>query len=195
METARVEKVRSFIAIELAKPIVEALGRYQRKLRTRVELPVKWVNPEGIHLTLKFLGDVEVARVEAIREALGRAATGVRPFSITLGHPGAFPNVARPRVFWVGLEGDLPALTGLQRRVEEELGPMGFPLEDRAFQAHLTLGRVKEGGPRRAPFDARSLEALAWTSPVAQAVDRINLMKSELRPQGALYTRLAEIPL
>ena len=189
------EKIRSFVAIELEAAVHIGLAQFQQRLKERVELPVRWVRPEGIHLTLKFLGDVDAGAMRRIEEALAGATVTVRPFSISLGNVGGFPSLKRPRVLWVGLAGELDALVELQRRVETEMKAVGFPAEGRGFQPHLTLGRVRQEGPPKGGLDASRLEGLETPPGPEQIVERVSLMRSDLKPAGAVYTRLAAFPL
>ena len=184
-------QIRAFVAVELNAAAREAVGRVMSDLRAAAGDGVRWVRPEGIHLTLKFLGDIDVDSAPAISTALDRCAASVSPFSLTLEGVGAFPNLRRPRVIWVGLGGALEPLTVLQQSVERELEALGFARERRAFTPHLTLGRVRDGASRQ---QIRALsEAVAGAS-VGRDVDipvrELSLMKSDLRPTGAVYTRL-----
>jgi 2'-5' RNA ligase len=180
--------VRLFVALNFPGELRDALWRAAAPLRD-LDLPVKWVGPDGIHLTLKFLGEVPDEREGEIRAALARAAGDVagapRPLTIDVRGFGAFPSPARPRVFWAGIE-PTPALELLQHRVERELGPLGFPTEARAFRPHVTLGRAARDA-RPAAF-ARAGAALAALSHEGSAVvDTVDLMQSTLRPGGAAY--------
>ncbi len=155
---------------------------------------MKWVEPRGIHLTLKFLGSVEEAKVPALVQALPRACEGLDPFEVALSGLGVFPNPSRPRVAWVGLSGGVETLLRLQEGVEKVLSPFGFPREERSFTPHLTIARLREGV---APDEARAFgQAFLRASPesVSFKVEGISLMKSQLTPSGAIYTRLAFIP-
>lgn len=184
--------IRCFIAIELSEEIRRELGRFQNALRSRVRLPVAWVDPRAIHLTLKFLGDTPTESIEAVQQGLVRATTGVEPLQIALGRFGAFPNLMRPRVLWVDVDGDTAGLSDLQQRVERHVAPLGFPTERRAFQPHLTLGRVRldrsagalNGGP---------IHVDGGVTRTQQNIDSLSLMKSQLTPRGAVYTQLATL--
>ena len=189
------EKVRAFIAIELDGAMRTGLDALQRRLKESVAFPVGWVRPEGIHLTLKFLGDVSDGDLDKIREALTRASTGSQPLHISLGELGGFPTLGRPRVLWVGLSGDVAALVELQRRVEAEVISVGLPAEERGFQPHLTLGRVRQQGSTKAVLDPDRLGTPPDVAELGQTVERVSLMRSGLRPAGAVYTRLAEFVL
>jgi 2'-5' RNA ligase len=187
--------IRTFIAIELAAPILERLGDLESRMQQ--DLPpklVRWVRPEGIHLTLVFLGEIPVERVDRVAEALRQACAGHAPFSVSIAGMGCFPNARRPRVVWVGVGEPSGALARLQRDVEGALEPLGFPPEGRRFSPHLTLGRVKGGG-------RQALEALGTYVEQAKVhvgemrVEAVHLMQSDLQPGGAVYSELAVVPL
>ncbi len=155
-------------------------------------LPVKWVRPEGggLHLTLKFLGDVDEAREPELRAALGQAA-GARPGGETRGVTvriegfGVFPDFRRPRIVWAGVTAD-PALELLQHRVEQVFSPLGFPTEARAFRPHLTLGRAgREARPRDFTGLEDVLATLAFDA--TSVVPDLDLMQSTLQSGGAVY--------
>lgn len=187
--------IRTFIAIELAAPILEKLGDLQSRMQR--DLPptlLRWVRPEGIHLTLVFLGDIQAEQVDPIAEALAEACAGHAPFTVSVTGMGCFPNVRRPRVVWIGVEELSGALVHLQHDIDRALVPLGFRPEARAFSPHLTLGRVKEGG-------RQALEALGAYVERAKVhigemeVKAVHLIRSDLRPSGAVYTELAIVPL
>jgi 2'-5' RNA ligase len=188
--------VRAFIAIELSEDVLSQVARLQA--RVRQDLPpglVRWVRPGGIHLTLKFLGDVERAYLPEIEHALREACASHAPFILRVDGLGCFPNPRRPRVVWIGVQDDGQALGALQRAVEQAIAPLGFPTERRGFHPHLTLGRVKNG---RKPAELEALGAYAERAKVRAGqmhVDRVHLMQSDLLPSGAVYTSLAAIPL
>ena len=189
--------LRTFIAIELDKAMREALAAVQDELRKAVPPgSVRWVRPEGIHLTLKFLGDTPVARLEEIKRALAAAAAEVAPFSFTVEGLGCFPNPRRPRVIWVGVEEPTGALEALWRAVEAHVAPLGWPTEERGFHPHLTLGRVQR---RVTSADRRAIGELVERSDVGRlgniAVSAVSFIRSELKPTGAVYTTLAEAHL
>jgi 2'-5' RNA ligase len=150
-------------------------------------LPVKWVRPDGLHLTLKFLGDVDEAREPALRSALAQAAgqpgAEARGVTVHIEGFGVFPDFRRPRIVWAGVAPD-PALELLQHRVEQVFTPLGFPTEARAFRPHLTLGRVARGGGR--PRDFMGLEDALATLAFAETavVPDLDLMQSTLQSGG-----------
>ncbi len=148
---------------------------------------MRWVAPDGLHITVKFLGHVDADRFPAIQERLDRAVVGAKPFSVLLAGFGAFPSPRRPRVVWAGCEA-APPLELLQDRIEREMQQLGFPVEARVFHPHVTLGRVKRGAK---PRDLEGLEQrLANAAFDGEfTVRSIDLMESTLHPAGARYTR------
>jgi len=148
-------------------------------------LPVTWVRPEGLHLTLKFLGEVEEARDAELRAALAEAGGAGRAVTLEIGGCGVFPDFRRPRVVWVGIAPE-PALELLQDRVERAFAPLGFPTEARAFRPHLTLGRAtREARPRDFNGLETTLAGIAFAETVAVA--DLDLMQSTLQSSGAVY--------
>jgi len=190
------ESVRAFIAIELPDAVKATLSRLQNDLKGSTRVPVKWVEPDAVHLTLKFLGNVSALAIPDIATSLSESVKPIAPFRLGLGRPGAFPNTRAPRVVWVGIEGDTTALSTLQQRVELAVIPLGFEREHRRFSAHLTLGRVRD---QAAPADRRRLgEAVASLSiehPVPFDISSVCLMRSTLTREGAIYNRLHEAAL
>jgi 2'-5' RNA ligase len=190
---AESEQWRLFVACELPSDALAALRSLQSRLRGRMELGLRWVRPEGMHLTLKFLGNVSRRHVREITEALEQA---VLPFevNVTATHVGMFGGI-RPRVVWAGLDGDVERLQALADVVEGALGSVGFPGEGRPFRPHLTLARVPED---LGTVDGRALHAavqsFAMTQPVEITLREVALMRSVLGPGGARYQRLAEFP-
>jgi 2'-5' RNA ligase len=187
--------LRLFVACELPGEARDALAAVQRLLQAQGAEGLRWVRPEGIHLTLKFLGDVPARRLEAIERALARAVREPFRLSVRLSQLGSFGGSTGLRVVWLGLEGEVEALARLAAQVEGALEPMGFPRERRPFAAHLTLARVKESASpqdRRRLFElVRSLELPPLPGATLQAV---SLMQSTLEPGGARYQRLARFP-
>lgn len=179
------QRIRAFIAIHLPAAAQAALGAACEALAAQFPPgSVRWVTPQNMHLTLRFLGDTAVDQLPSIKAALDQAAAAHRPLALQLGRVGAFPDRKRPRVIWVGLEGETERLAQLQQEVEDALRPLGWAPEERPFQAHVTLGRVK---------DSRLLAGLAWQVDVEKVdveVTAVELMQSDLRPQGPIYTLL-----
>lgn len=186
---------RLFIAVDLPEAVREALGRLQSDLRRRDLSGLRWVRPEGIHLTLKFLGETPAGRVTPIREALAAATRGRQALRLMLGSLGTFGNRRGPRVLWLDIEGDVSRLRELQAALEKALAGLGFPPEERKFSAHLTLARVSQPAPPgTAERISQALERV--TPPRAEfAAREIVLMRSKLQPGGAVYDCLATFPL
>lgn len=180
------KKIRSFIALELSDEAREELARIETSLK-EADADVKWVRPEAIHLTLKFLGYIPEEKISKIGEALNRLASSTKPFDITLSEIGTFPRWSQPRVLWVGLgEGD-EMVKSLAQEVEEAMAPQGFEKEKRPFSAHLTLGRVKS------PKNKNKLEEIASlikVKPSRTHIEKVVLFQSHLSPEGAAYTQL-----
>jgi len=191
------QTLRTFVAIPLSESVSQALGRLQRTLRTTCPArAVRWVTIENIHLTTHFLGDTLPDRVEPITEALSVVARNVPPFEFSAGKLGAFPNLRRPRVIWVGVADTTSWLALLHEVVSESLERLGIPRDRRPFSPHLTLGRIRR---QASPEDARDVgKALTVTEAGTLGtvpVETIILFKSVLRPSGAEYSRLATLPL
>lgn len=160
---------------------------------------VRWVKPDGVHLTLKFLGDVPAEQISEINAALSSAIIGAgsAAFDLSLGGLGSFGKPGAPRVIWVGVGGDKAALNKLQKVVEATLNPLGFPPEDRGFNPHLTLGRVPELGREERAALSRLLDRYTNSSEVqfgSFSVAEAVLMESDRRPDGAVYTPIAHFP-
>ena len=189
------DTIRAFIAIELPQEIKDTLAHWQAQLKEGGNLPAKWVSPESIHLTLKFLGNIDSSMVPHITQAMAHAALGIAPFRLELGQLGAFPNIKRPRVVWLGVEGELAPLKSLHEGIERALEPLGFPKEERSLSPHLTLGRVKE---RVSSQETQKLEALLKTCEGGKGdipVEAIHLIRSTLTPRGAVYSTIASVNL
>ena len=188
--------VRSFIAIELPAEFKAELTSVEDKLKAGHHPFVKWVNPSGIHLTLKFLGNIAPEKITGITYVLTEVASVIPPFQLGLGKLGAFPNLRRPRVIWVAITGDVERLAILNREVESALDSLGFPRESRPFSPHLTLARLRE---RTSSIEREELGKFTASTPFQSKlifeVNTISLMKSELNPRGAVYHRLASIAL
>ncbi len=184
--------VRSFIAIDLPAGVRAELTSLEEKLKARRHPFVKWVDPESMHLTLKFLGNVAADSMPQIVGAVSGVAPMHSPFKLQVADTGAFPNWQRPQVVWVGVGGELDRLNSLQKGLESVLSPLGFPPESRPFSAHLTLGRLRD---RVTPDDRRRFAEFAQTvefkTSLSFEVNAIRLMKSQLTPAGPIYSELA----
>jgi 2'-5' RNA ligase len=183
-----VELVRSFIAIELPAEVRATLVAAQRELEL-TGARVRWAAEETLHLTLKFLGDVERARLVEVARAVEAVASERSPWEAELVGLGSFPPGNRPRVIWAGVEKGAEEVTELAEAIERSLAPLGFPPEGRRFHAHVTLGRV------RATEHLGALSA-ALTAGTARsfggfAVEKVTTFESELRPEGPVHTVVA----
>jgi len=190
------EKIRSFIAIELPEEVKKALSDLQNKFKKSGSLPVKWVDPGNIHLTLKFLGDVDADSIEGILKAMEEAVKGAVPFNIEVKGLGVFPNMNRIQIVWVGLHGELEKLVNLQKNIETNLKPLGFTPENRPFTPHLTLARMRDFAR---PEERQKLGRLVSESNFEEKhvinVTSVNLMKSVLTREGPIYSRLGAVTL
>ena len=184
--------VRSFIAIDLPDSVRRRLEALVQELR-KSNAQVGWVRIEGVHLTLKFLGNVELDLIEEMKPVLAGIASQTPPIHLEPAGCGAFPTIRSPRVVWVGLRGEIDLLAELARRVEAAMEPFGFKREDRPFKPHLTLGRVK-GRQRLGALQQILLEHRDFTAEPFDAFEVV-LYKSDLRPDGARYAPLSKAPL
>ena len=188
--------VRAFVAAELDDSIKAHIAAAIEQLHEERIDNLRLVRPEGVHLTLKFLGDIEASQVSKVVEAMSSVAARQTPFGLKLGLPGVFPNTDQARVLWLGVEGDLQPLRLLQASVEDALTAAGFPPEKQAFNPHLTIGRMHRRASR---FDRRratdALDAIRLPANQTIAVNSISLMKSTLRAGGAAYQRINQSTL
>ena len=186
------EMVRSFIAIKLPEEIKNKISDLQKTLRG-TGADVKWVSPESIHLTLKFLGNIEKTQIEEILSAIKKSSAKIKPFPIEIKSTGVFPKIEYPRVVWIGVKEETKVLLVLQQKIEENLLPMGFEKEGRDFTPHLTLGRVKSQKGKE-----KLISLLLQSKDISFGkfeVTEINLMQSILEPAGAEYSSLGRVEL
>lgn len=186
------ERVRAFVAVKINEDTIKALGEIIGELKES-HADVRWVHPENIHVTLKFLGNIETGKIDSIKQGLSRAAKGFSPFSLKVKGVGAIPNPRYPRVVYVGLTEENQNLKTLAAAVESELEFLGFAPEKREFLPHLTIGRVKS-------FRAKTMLMMKMREFHSREIGSIlvedfYLMKSELNPGGAIYLDIARIPL
>ena len=189
--------MRAFIAVDLPQPIQTALSEQQHALRTAAALTpgrneeMKWTRPEGIHLTLKFLGEISPKQVTQVTQALARLGS-FEPFALLVKGFGFFPDPRRPRVLWVGVEAP-PALEQLAHRVDTAMNELGFAAEGRTFTPHLTLARFDVPRPR--PELVAVLEPETGLILGRFEVSEFFLFESRLSPRGAQYQKVARFPL
>jgi len=190
------EQIRSFIAIKLSEEAKKGLTRLRKELERDEHRFVKWVDPGGIHLTLKFLGNIPSKRITEITGAIEEAAQGISPFHLEISGLGAFPSLRQARVLWVGIGGEVDKLSRLQQNIDSALAALGFANEERSFVPHLTLARIRQGA---SPPDRRSFGELVGSAVFEDKyhikVEAISLMRSQLTPAGAIYTCLSAVGL
>ena len=190
------EYIRAFIAIELPVEIKNNLRARQSRIKSGSGNLVKWVDPENIHLTLKFLGNIKTGDIEAVTAAMQNAAAQAKSFNLQLQNLGAFPNLNRVQVIWVGLGGELDSLLKLQKNLENNLAKIGFAPEERPFAPHLTLGRVRDtAGIIDKQNIGKAIAGLKTETALTFSAPALSLMQSDLRPQGPVYTCLKNIAL
>jgi 2'-5' RNA ligase len=190
------EQVRSFIAIELPDELKADLTRLQDRLKSGRHSSVKWVNPQSIHLTLKFLGNVTMDRISVITRVMEEAARGIAPFCLEVNELGAFPNLRRVQVVWVGISGEVDKMGQLPRRIESGLVHLGFAVELRPFTPHLTLARLRE----RASLDERRslgqlITSTGFESGYTVNVDAVSLMLSRMNRESVVYQKISSTRL
>ena len=186
------EGIRSFIAVEVPQSLRAKLEEVQRELK-RADADVRWVRPESIHLTLKFLGSVTGEELEKLAGGIAPIISSWVPFEVRLHGLGCFPSSRNPRVVWVGMEQGSAEASSLQKAVENRAAEVGFAPETRPFKPHLTLGRVRSSRGKvslaQAVENHRDVEIGGFW------VDEVYLFKSELKPSGAVYTKLHTFPM
>ena len=182
--------MRLFVAVELDEAVREQLSRALEPLRALPELPrgLRWLPPESWHVTLQFLGGVQEDALDAVRDACTQAGTAVGAFELTLAGTGAF-NPRSARVLWLGARTGSPQLAALAASVTARTEPLGFAAEARAFNAHVSLARLKP------PADVRAFLPRLQLGPFAQRVTHLALVRSHLSQHGARYETLLRVPL
>lgn len=183
--------IRTFIAIDVPDEVKSEMMRMQEALRKLPGNRISWTRPQGIHLTLKFLGDIPENEIDDIANVLESALLDQNRFEIQTTLTGGFPNLKRPRVLWLGVDGG-DELINIHRRVDKGLYKLGFDKEKKRFNPHLTIGRAKELNPRSdlpSKLQGYNLEPRTWE------VEHVRVMASQLKPTGAVYTVLATLPI
>lgn len=187
--------LRAFIAVEIPAEIQQNIHKETSSFRQGINPLVRWVPVRNMHLTLKFLGDISPSSVEFLIQMLRNEADNVSCFNLQLTSIGAFPDLRRPRVIYIGIQASV-ALDALQRGIESAARRLGYESEDRPFSAHLTLGRAKQSITAvdqqkiRRAIEGTQVDLLGTAR-----VDSVHLYKSELKPGGSVYTRLYSAPL
>ncbi|BAJ62901.1 RNA 2',3'-cyclic phosphodiesterase [Anaerolinea thermophila] len=187
--------IRAFIAIDLPEDLRHKLGEIMDSLKKKTPRAVRWVPPQNIHLTLKFLGNVSPNNLNTLTQMLRQEALRHSPMQFSVGSLGAFPSKQRPRVIWVGVHAP-PALMDLQRCVDQETAVLGYPVEEREYSPHLTLGRVSQNVTA---LELRQIADALFDTHVGDLgvvrVTEIRLYRSDLQPGGSVYTPLFTAPL
>ena len=190
------QQIRSFIAVELPTDLKSAIQQLQVELKPSTNRFINWVAPQAIHITFKFLGNIPMGMVSAITEAIEEASNDTLQFQINTGGLGAFPNLKNPRVLWMGFSGELDKLINLQQQIDNSLLKLGFPKETRLFSPHVTIARVRDGA---IALERKLFGELVMTKTLGVNykifINSIRLMRSQLKPTGAVYSCLSDILL
>jgi 2'-5' RNA ligase len=190
------EQIRSFIAIELPDRLKLEIGQLEAQLKPSQQPWAKWVDPDSIHLTLKFLGNIATDRTGEITGAIAEATRTVSPFHLEVKGLGVFPNLKRVQVAWAGVSGDVDKLEQLQQRIESNLARLGFAPESRPFTSHLTLARLRnQASPDERQRFGQMIAGTRFEADTAIKVEAISLMRSQLTRAGAIHHRISSIPL
>ncbi len=185
--------IRAFLAIEPPDEVLRNILDIQNRLRRLLNrMDIRWVKTDGIHLTLKFLGDVFEKGIPDIVTAASKAAASVGPLGFSVSGLGVFPDIRRPRVVFLDITGDTDRLVLLQKRLEGLLAEIGFPAENRPFHPHLTLGRIRS--LRDATMLQKELGRGDFYTAGRFVAKELCLFQSNLTPHGAVYTKLAVSP-
>ena len=189
------EHVRLFVACEVPDDIKETIGEVIEGLRQKSGPDVRWIRPEGVHVTLKFLGEVPTKKLPAVKLAIQEAVVGHSPFELEFSTIGTFGGREGLRIMWVGIAGDVLRLEALVRAVNAALAVVGFEPERRPFRPHLTLGRVRDEVPTRRRAEIEVAVGKSGVPQVSWRTAQVSLMRSRLTASGATYEVLATFPL
>jgi 2'-5' RNA ligase len=184
--------IRAFLAVDPPEDIFNEIIKIQERLKKTIGGDIRWVRPEGIHLTLKFFGYVYQSDVANIFLVVKNNVANMKALMLNVRNLGAFPSVNRPRVLWLGLDGDTDALISLQAQIDTGFQDYGFKKEERPFRPHLTLARIKE--PKGLDGLAEAVKKNEDYNAGSFTISGLTLFKSELRPTGAIYTKLSHFP-
>jgi 2'-5' RNA ligase len=186
------DRLRAFAALKLPENVISSIKRVQEDIKS-YRLPVRWVRPENIHLTIKFFGDILQSDVAEIEAVLKSFACGYAPFSLSAKGAGIFPGISRPRIIWAGISGDTARLLDFRNSLETKFDETGFKKEERPFKGHLTIGRFRGKTDSRKLFEA--LKKVQDFESEVFVAGKLSLYKSDLKPEGPVYTELLEVPL
>jgi RNA 2',3'-cyclic 3'-phosphodiesterase len=184
--------IRAFLALEIPPSLQKSISAHSAVLKQALPDTIRWVATERIHLTLKFLGDTSPASLQDLTHALSAVIAQQPPFDISAGGFGVFPNPKRPRILWIGVQAP-PDLERLTRAIETTCARLGYPPEEKPFNPHLTLGRLRDGADLSALRPA--LQGIEIGPLGSLTVSSVTLFRSDLRPQGPNYTPLAQLLL
>jgi len=187
------QKIRTFVAIETSSAVRDWAAELIDEFR-RTGAEVKWVAPQNLHVTLKFLGDVDAGEIQQVCRAVEQAVADAAPFEFEVRGAGAFPDTRRPRTVWLGIGQGSHQIIALNERIEPPLKKLGFPKEARQFQPHLTIGRIRRGGPGVAELGeliAEHEDLDIGRTLVGEAI----VFSSQLGRSGPTYEALARAPL
>lgn len=187
------QKIRSFVAVEIGSKVRDGAAELIEKLRA-AGADVKWVSLHNLHLTLKFLGDVDAREIHRVCQAVEKAVAGAARFEFEVRGAGAFPNANRPRTVWLGISAGQSELIDLNQRIEPPLEKLGFRREARRYEPHLTIGRVRRGGPGVAEL-GQLIREQAEAEVGRAAVAEVIVFSSQLDRSGPTYEALARAPL
>lgn len=194
-ESSQQEHVRLFVACELPDDVKGAIRGVIDDLRARSGSAVRWVRPEGVHITLKFLGEVPTRKLPHVKLAIQEAVHGHSPFELEFSTIGTFGGREGLRLMWIGVAGDVLRLEALVRSVNAALGVVGFEPERRPFRPHLTLGRVRDEISTRQRAEIEVAVGRTEVPQVSWRTAHVSLMRSRLSPAGASYETVASFPL
>ncbi len=187
------QKIRTFVAVETTLPIQKKVGEFVQTLQS-VSADVKWIEAHQLHLTVKFLGGVATDEIHRVCETVQQAVAQSPAFEFEIRGAGAFPNIARPRTFWVGAGRGKQEMAAMAKLLEKGLQKLGFPREGRRFQPHLTIGRLRRG--KRASHELSELLNQHDDIEIGQMmVEEVVVFSSTLTPSGPIYESLARAPL
>ena len=187
------DTVRTFLAVEINETVRGRAAELIAALDA-AGAPVKWVQRQNMHLTLKFLDEVPLRDIARVSEAARRTAAAFEPFDLEIRGAGAFPNLRRPSTVWLGAGDGAERLSALATRLDAALGKLGFRKESRRFEAHLTIGRLREGGLAAAEL-GRLLHGQAGFEAGRTRVAEVIVFSSQLTPKGPIYEALDRTPL
>jgi 2'-5' RNA ligase len=188
--------LRAFIAIELPVHVCDVIQRQTIRLRqTLGDDLIRWVPTQNMHLTLKFLGDINTSHLDFLKQMLAREANLHQQFNLQLGGLGAFPSSRKPRLLWIGIHAPTD-LAALQKSIETGASRLGYEQEERAFSPHLTIGRVRQNAnPPELQKVRTALDTIQLGNIGIARIDTVHLFKSDLQPSGSIYTKLFSAPL